>query len=220
METQAEQKKHTGVLKTIYERRAVRKYISKPVPKYLIEQVIDAGRMAPSAINKQPWKFYVLNDSETLKILSKEIMKAAAKRILHTGLKGILKTVKDSLHFANGMKFIEEDDPVFHGAPVAIFITGSKDNEWASLDIGMCAQNMMLAAKELGLESCPVGLAKFVEQTKSFPKLKIPGSEQVHLAVIIGYGDETPEIHERKTDNAIYIAPINFDHVDQDQDGE
>lgn len=197
----------SGTLKTIYERRAVRKYISKPVSKDLIEQVIDAGRMAPSAINKQPWKFYVINDNETLKILSKAIMKAAAKGILNSGLKGIINTIKDSLHFAHNMKFLREDDPVFHGAPAAIFLTGPKDNEWASLDIGMCAQNMMLAAKELGLETCPVGLAKYVEQTNLFHSLKIPESEQVHLAVILGYGDETPEIHERKKDNVIFIDP-------------
>ena len=43
------------ILKTIYSRRAVRSYKDKPVPKELIEQLLDAGRMAPSAINKQPW---------------------------------------------------------------------------------------------------------------------------------------------------------------------
>ena len=47
-------------LKTIYERRAVRKYKDRPVEKHLVEQLLDAGRMAPSAINRQPWKFYVM----------------------------------------------------------------------------------------------------------------------------------------------------------------
>ena len=47
-------------IKIIYERRAVRKYKDISVEKNLIEQIIDTGRMAPSAINKQPWKFYGL----------------------------------------------------------------------------------------------------------------------------------------------------------------
>jgi len=96
-------------------------------------------------------------------------------------------------------------DPIFHGAPVVIFITALRENEWASLDIGMCAQNMMLAAKALGLDSCPVGLAKYVEQTKIFSRLQVPFSEQVHLAIILGYGDETPEIHKRIRNNAFFI---------------
>ena len=47
--------KKNETLKTIYERRAVRAYQDKSVSKEIIEQLLDAGRMAPSAINKQPW---------------------------------------------------------------------------------------------------------------------------------------------------------------------
>jgi nitroreductase len=89
---------------------------------------------------------------------------------------------------------------------VVIFITAPKDNEWAPLDIGMCAENIMLAAKSLGLDTCPVGLAKFVEKTKIYGKLNIPETEKVMLAVIMGYGDELAEPKERKRDNAVFIS--------------
>jgi len=72
-------------------------------------------------------------------------------------------------------------------------------------DVGMAAENMMLAAKALGLDSCPIGLAKYVEQTKIFSRLQVPLSEQVHLAIILGYGDETPDIHKRIRENAFFI---------------
>ena len=52
------------VLKIIYARRAVRKYNDKPLDRKIIEELLDAGRMAPSAINKQPWKFYILTKKE------------------------------------------------------------------------------------------------------------------------------------------------------------
>lgn len=197
-----------ATLETIYERRAVRKYKDKPVAINLIEQVIDAGRMAPSAINRQPWKFYILTDKATILAFSKQITKSAVRGILKTGIKGIVKTIKDSLHFSHSSHFMDSDDPIFHGAPVVIFLTAPKDNEWASLDIGICAQNMMLAAKSLGLDTCPVGLAKFVEQTELFPKLNIPESEHVLLSVILGYGDETPEVHERIKNNVVFVDPI------------
>jgi len=195
----------TETLKTIYERRAVRKYRDKSVRRKLIEQVIDAGRMAPSAINKQPWKFYVLTDKATIKIFSKEIAAIAVKSFIKSGVKGIIQTAGHLLRLAHGFNFHAMEDPVFHGAPVVIFITAPRDNEWAPLDIGMCAQNMMLAAKSFGLDSCPVGFGKFVEGTKSFSKLKVPVSEQVYLSIIFGYGDESPDVHERKKDNIIFI---------------
>jgi len=194
------------VLKTLYERRAVRKFKDKVVGKEIIEQLLDAGRMAPSAINRQPWTFYVVTKKEDIKLFSKEIAKSAIKSIPKMGVKNIVKAVVSGItHLSHGIDFIKAEDPVFHGAPVVIFITAPKDNEWASLDIGMCAQNIMLAAKSLGLDTCPVGFGKFVTETKSYSKLNIPEKEQVLLAVIIGYGNESPEVHERKKDNVVYL---------------
>ena len=45
---------------SIYNRRSIRKYLDKQVPRELIGQIIDAGRMAPSAKNRQPWQYIVL----------------------------------------------------------------------------------------------------------------------------------------------------------------
>lgn len=193
------------VIKAIYERRAVRKYTKQPVERQLIEQIIAAGRMAPSAINKQLWKFYVLTDRTEIHAFSSEIAKVAMKGFRKIGVKGIMKMAKELLHFSHGLDFIIAPDPIFHNAPVVIFITAPKFQEWAALDIGMCCQNMMLAAKSFGLDSCPIGLAKFVEHTDSYSRLNIPSSEQIHLAIIVGYGNEVPSVHERKKDNVIFL---------------
>ena len=195
----------TETLKTIYERRAIRKYKEKPVDNELIEQILDAGRMAPSAINKQPWKFYVLTDEDTIRTFSNEIAKIAAKDFIKDSLKEPIKTIKNILHSFHRTGIFSGGDPIFHGAPVVIFITGHQNDEWAALDIGMCAQNMMLAAKSMGLDSCPIGLAKYVEQTNVFDRLRVPLTERVHLAVILGYGNEKPEAHERVKTNALFI---------------
>jgi nitroreductase len=192
-------------MNTIYCRRSVRKYTNKAVDKKMIEQIIDAGRIAPSAINKQPWKFYVLTDKEMIKSFSKEISAVAVKGFVRSGAKGIVDVASHLLHLAHGSNFHAMEDPVFHGAPVVVFLTAPRDNEWASLDIGMCAQNMMLAAKSLGLESCPVGLGKYIEKTKHFPSLKVPPGEQILLSVIFGYGNEKPELHERKKENIVFV---------------
>ncbi|MDR3714233.1 MAG: nitroreductase [Puia sp.] len=192
-------------IRTIYQRRAVRKYTDRPVDRELIEEVIDAGRMAPSAINHQPWQFYVLTDRKLIHSLSKEIAGTALKEFVKPGLKGAIKQAGHLLHFSDGFHFQALKDPVFHGAPVVIFITAPRDNEWAPLDIGMCSQNMMLAARSLGLDTCPVGFGKFVEGTEMFTKLRVPASEHVLLSIIVGYGDEHPELPERAKNNIHFI---------------
>lgn len=193
------------VIKTIFERRAVRKFTTKMVSKDLIDQVVDAGRMAPSAINKQPWRFYIVTNNEDIKLFSKEIVRIGLKSIPGLGIKTVAKALVSGItNLSHGIDFLRAEDPVFHGAPVVIFMTAPQDNEWAALDIGMCCQNMMLAAKSLGLDTCPVGFGKFVEKTKDYAKLGIPNDEKVHLAIILGYGDEQPDVHERNKKNAFY----------------
>ncbi|MGZ3901360.1 MAG: nitroreductase [Bacteroidia bacterium] len=176
-------------LNIIHERRAVRKYKKDPVDKIHIEQIIAAGRMAPSAMNKQPWKFYVLTNKEKLQLYSDKIKKIAGQ-IFHLSM-----TEHD-----------KEPDPIFHGAPVAIFITAPRNNDWASIDIGMCVQNIMLAARSMGYDTCPVGLAKFIEQTDVYNELQIPKEEEIKLAVVLGYGDEKPVLHKRLNNNLVFLS--------------
>ncbi len=193
------------VIKTISERRAVRKYKAKPVSKELIEQLLNAGRMAPSAMNRQPWKFYVVTNKEYINISSKEIVKVTLKSLLGLGLKKIAKAVVSNIsQLLHGFEFLKSGDPVFHSAPVVIFLAASNDNEWAALDVGMCSQNIMLAAKSLGLESCPVGFGKFIEKTSQYKQLGVPDDEQVLLSIVVGYGDETPKMYKRDVNNAFY----------------
>ncbi|MCX6275456.1 MAG: nitroreductase family protein [Bacteroidetes bacterium] len=193
------------IIECIYSRRAVRKYLKQPVDKMIIEQVVDAGRMAPSAMNRQTLNFHVLTNTALIKSFSKQIGKAAIKGITKMKAIEIGKSLISALLHPHDLSFFKEDDFVFHGAPVVIFISAPIDSEWAGLDSGACAQNMMLAAKSLGLDTCPVGFAKFVGDTKMYSMLNIAKKEHVVLAVILGYGDEIPEVHLRKKDNLFFI---------------
>ncbi|MCC8426411.1 nitroreductase [Mucilaginibacter sp. UR6-11] len=193
-----------AAIQNIYARRSVRQYQDRPVERELIEQIIDAGRMAPTAMIKQPWKFYVLTRRESIREFSKAIIKTLAKEMVHEGAVGIAKLAMGALYNLYYSDFLKAPD-IFYGAPVVIFITAPKDEPWACYDTCMCAQNMMLAAKALGLDSCPLGAGKAVEHTPIFYKLRIPYPEQVFLALIIGYGDETPKAHKRIKDNVVYV---------------
>ncbi|MCC8426618.1 nitroreductase family protein [Mucilaginibacter sp. UR6-11] len=192
-------------LKTIFERRAVRKYRPDMIDDDVLNKILDAGCMAPSAMNGQPWKFYIATHKDTIASFSEAIVKIMPKMAIKETLKHPVATIKTLLHELPHTMHSGGEDPIFHGAPVVVFITAPKDNEWAGLDIGMCAQNLMLAAKSLGLDSCPIGFAKFIEQTPVFHRLEVPDGETVQLAVILGYGVEKPEPHPRAEHNVIFI---------------
>ena len=55
----------------IRKRRDIRSYLKKEVPDEAIKKIIEAGRLAPSAMNLQPWHFVVIKNKETLKELGK-----------------------------------------------------------------------------------------------------------------------------------------------------
>jgi nitroreductase len=195
------------VLETIYKRRAVRKFTQQPVDSAIIEKILDAGRMAPSAINKQPWHFYILRKPENIQAFSEAIMSSSKMAMFKAGIKEAFRSITHpgTFHLKDGVEFFKASDPVFHNAPLVIFLTSSKTNEWAPLDIGMCAQNMMLAAKSLGVDSCPIGFGKFIENAEEYKILNIPNDQHVNLALIFGYANETPALHPRTRDNASYV---------------
>lgn len=191
-------------IKTIFDRRAVRQYSAQMIDDDLLDQILDAGRMAPSAMNGQPWKFYIVTHRDTIDLFSKAISKVIPKLLMNLALKHPIKAMKALLH-SSPAGIIAGNDLIFHGAPVVIFITSPKVNEWAGLETGMCAQNMMLAARSLSLDSCPVGLAKYMDRTPVYHRLEVPNAEKVQLAVTFGYGKETPPVQPRAKHTAIFI---------------
>jgi len=59
------------VLETIRIRRSIRKYKPEPIPSEKLEMIMEAARLAPSAANRQPWNFVVVQDRERKKALAK-----------------------------------------------------------------------------------------------------------------------------------------------------
>lgn len=178
-----------SVFHTMYSRRATRSYLNRRVPRPVIEQLIDAGKMAPSAINLQPYRLLITDDPEKIKRFSAAIVKAG----------------ESFFHLAHGISLAATEDPIFYHAPVVVFLIGPEEDPWAAMDIGMCAENIMLAAKSIGLDTCPIGFATLIAQTPVLPELKLEEKEKVYLALTIGYGDDTPVFHGRRDDNVSYL---------------
>lgn len=58
------------VMQAIMSRQSVRKYNGNSVPDEVIKKILEAGRLAPSWVNVQPWKFIVVKNQETKDLLS------------------------------------------------------------------------------------------------------------------------------------------------------
>ncbi len=57
-------------LEVIFQRSSARKFESKPIAREILEKLVDAGRLAPSARNVQPWEFVVVTSQETIRQLA------------------------------------------------------------------------------------------------------------------------------------------------------
>ena len=150
---------YTDFLQLVLSRQSDRAYDKeRPVEAEKLERILEAGRLAPSACNAQPWKFVVITDRE----LALKVGKAAA------GL-GMNKFAKDApVHIL----IVEESANITS-------LLGGKVN-----DIGIAAAHITLAAESEGLGSCILG---WFDEKEIKRLTGIPASKRLLLDVAIGY---------------------------------
>lgn len=137
------------MLEGIRSRRAVRDYRDEPVSHALIGDVIDNAVWAPSGMNRQPWRFLIIEGRETLARCS-----SAAKRLMLDEA-----TRRPELAAVRGM--LEQPDfNIFYNAPALVVVCATEPGEMAVKDCCLAAQTLMLAAHAEGLGSCWIGFAE------------------------------------------------------------
>lgn len=179
------------ILKAINERRSVRAYEPRTVPKDIIDAIINAGNNAPSAMNSQPWRFVVVEDDAVHKKMT-EACVPNAKQLLDP-----LKT-SDPERYKMIMKRYEElDDPIYYSAPVIIFVIGQ--GRYADLSCPLACENIMLAAFSFGLGSCWVAFGSFLTDNEELTGLlELNEDEKIFGPIIVGYPSGTTEPPEKK----------------------
>ena len=185
-----EQEKSSTVIEAIHARRSIRKYKDTPVEKQKLEQVTLAGIAAPNAMNRQAWAIRVVGSKEWIK----RCTDAYLPTIQGTPMGDHLLTPD----FKN----------MFRNAPAVIFVA-AEPSAYAGVDCGILAQNMMLAAYELGLGTCclgwPVGFMNSKEGEPFLASLGLPEGYALQFAIAIGYPDETPEAKPRDTSKILFV---------------
>jgi nitroreductase len=197
----------------ITSRRSVRAFLPTPVARSVIEDILKVAARAPSGTNVQPWKVHVLTGTAR-EALSEKIMAAysdpeVAREHVEEydyypskwvspyidrrrkigwdlyGLLGIGKTDKVRMHAQHGRNY------TFFDAPVGMIFTIDRilgQGSW--LDYGMFLQNIMIAARGRGLDTCPQ--AAFTQFHRVIAdELGLAESEMVVCGMALGYEDRS-----------------------------
>ncbi|MGZ5788560.1 MAG: nitroreductase [Burkholderiaceae bacterium] len=195
----------------ITSRHSIRAFLPRPVERDDIEQILEVAARAPSGTNTQPWKVYVLTGTSREK-LSRDILQVYNDPLLvkqHTeeyhyypstwvspyierrrkvgwDLYGLLGLTRDN---KEGMQAQHARNYAFFDAPVGLIFTIDRIMEKGSwLDYGMFLQNIMIAARGRGLDTCPqAAFTQFHEIIKS--NLDLSASETVVCGMALGYAD-------------------------------
>ena len=185
----------TLMLNSILERRSIRRYQPEPVPRTVVEQILNAAIWAPSAHNRQPWRFAVSEAAET-----KERLALAMGARLRRDL------AKDGMPEEAIEKDASRSYMRITTAPVLIALCLSmadmdsypdehrSRNEYlmAVQSTAMAGQNLLLAAHEAGLGACWMCAPLFVPDIVA-NVLELPGDWQPQALLTLGYPAETRE---------------------------
>lgn len=178
------------VTRAIAGRRSVRNFSEKEVSDELVEKLIDMGIQAPSALALFPWSFIVVKDRDIVRRISDYI-----KPIVLEGLKNA-KRVGMTQKYLDMVG--EEGFSIFYNAPCVLFVLGKNDVAFSDVDCSLCAQNIMLAAHSLGLATCWVGSARYLEKNPGLvEELGIPDEYHLVAPLVLGYPAESPEMPPR-----------------------
>jgi nitroreductase/Pyruvate/2-oxoacid:ferredoxin oxidoreductase delta subunit len=193
----------TPVEEVIYKRRSNRIFSKRPVADEMVRRVIEAGRFAPSHGNNEPWSFIIINDREEMDKIA-EMMDPLYRFLARFYFSGktnpitrkllafssfFVPPMLDQRAITGGAAIVKPKD-VFLGAPCLVYLLGDKrgiNNMY--VDIGICGQNMILAAHSLGLVTCWMSFAgvgaKVLPWVKRYLGIKWPYVPVT--AMVMGY---------------------------------
>jgi len=207
------------VIEAIRQRRSIRSFKPDPIPRQVLEELLDACRWAPSGGNVQPWHFAVLGgqDIDKVKARLEETGRGSWDGMMFTDMKpdfrrkggypeSLISRVETQRERMNSVFSPEGEDLEkqrdefmykmlrFFDAPNAIIIYTDDASPTALIDIGIVTQTICLAAHAYGLGTCIMGY------TVMWPDiyrelLGIPEGKPIATSMAIGYPD--------------YEAPIN-----------
>jgi nitroreductase len=145
----------------------------------MVDSLLEAAKYAPTARNLQQLEYKVITKKEFAQKISGRITSLVREKYPSIQLR--------------------DRSSLFYDAPLLIIITGPKDSMWIYSDAALAVQNVMLFATSIGLGSCFIGMARFIDEDEELMReLHINLDRKIAAAVICGYPDEKPAEKEKK----------------------
>jgi nitroreductase len=165
----------------ITQRRTIRKYSKRPVPKEVLVKCVDAARLAPSGMNRQPLKYVVVNDDD------------------------LLGEVFSATRWAG---YLPDYGPTNEEMPMAyiVILLDKEVREHCGHDAGIAAMTIAMVAHDHGLGSCMLGA---IDRPKLREMLEVPQRFDIVLAVALGFAAEAPTADEVKDGDTKYWLDRN-----------
>jgi nitroreductase len=198
------------LIEAILSRRSIRAFKPNPVPKRLIIKLLEIAIHAPSAVNLQPWEFFILRGDILKKVkaaylkdyrlrkLPNPDVPVGQTRDIAPVLEGVYKErqvalakqIFELLHInrKNKKRNWSEKMVQFYDAPAVIVLVVDKilQSDWPILDIGLVTENIALAAPELDLGTCI--MRAIVDYPEHLRKIAgIPESKRIIIGLAVGY---------------------------------
>ncbi|MDE1897403.1 MAG: nitroreductase [Rhodospirillales bacterium] len=210
-----------SVSDAVRQRMSVRAFLSKPVPREMLLEILDLARRAPSGGNVQPWRVHVLAGAplEALRALVAGRVAAGEREAaqydvyppnlwephrsyrfqLGEELYALLGIAREDK--AGRLKQFDENYRCF-GAPVALFFSLDRrfgPPQWS--DMGMLMQTIMLLAVERGLATCPQeSWSNWPDTLAAF--LELDPGEILFSGMALGYADEAAPVNQLRSSRA------------------
>lgn len=206
------------VVSAMQDRRSVRAFLEKEIPKETIVKILETARWAPSGVNTQPWNVAVVGPIHRQKI-SEAIIAARENKVSENPdyhyypekwvepYKSRRKACGLALYGALNINIDEVEkrkkqwfrNYYFFYAPTAlVFYIDAKLCKGSWMDMGMFLQNVMLAARAHNLETCPqAALAEYPDIIRE--NLNISSENHIVCGMAIGYADWSHPINQYRT---------------------
>jgi len=208
-----------NVSDAIHSRHAARAFLDTPVSRQSIEQILEAARWAPSGVNTQPWQAVVVTGEIKRQITGALI--AARQQGVESSpdydyypsswqepYRARRKACGLALYGALGIRKDDKERQLqawqnnyrFFGAPVGLlFFVDRQLAQGSWVDMGMFLQNVMLAALEQGLATCPqASLAEYPDRVRAI--LGLPKDLQMVCGMALGYENTEHPVNNYRTE--------------------
>lgn len=203
----------------IRSRRSIRAYLAREVPREMITRILEVASRAPSGTNMQPWHVVVLTGEALRKVADDLEKRALAGEEGHWQYAYYPKAFRDpylsrrrkvgwDMYARIGIQKGDNEAMLrqaaqnfrFFDAPVGLFFFIDGDLELGSwLDHGMFVQNVMIAARGYGLDTCPQ--AAFVRYHQPIAEmLNVPPMHRLVCGMALGYANHDADINDFTTE--------------------